>query len=206
MSYTIEPISEREQALRVVAQFEGGMREQDVLVLAYECTEDLFFLHEGAYLPQPGHLETRVHIVEAQSFPDGSIVRLYQLFVESVKSRLDGLSHMHEFHTASCYAELRAQLTERCRWRNAHPFHCRICCGYGVLREPASYDTPGYEGSCPCTEEGLCPLCGSETLNDDLTNCATCNWTYGVTPGEPGVSECDGDYCHYVEHAKQQSV
>jgi len=199
MNYSIEPVPNQKQSLRVVAHLDGHMREQDARLLGYECGEEVFFLHEGEYLMEPGHIEASVHMAVG-GFSDGTMLSIYRAFIESFKGRLDGLSHLHEIHMTSCYAELKGQMIERCNWRHAHPFYCRTCYGYGVLQEIESYDTPGFSGPCVCVEDSICPLCGSGTLIDDGRYCSTCGWTYEVTPGAPYVSECDGDYCRTFQH------
>ncbi len=111
-------------------------------------------------------------------------------------------------HTQFCndrQAKYKAAIAE---YELAHPNYCRKCGGVGGFY--TSYDpsppgvslSPGYmldyDPCSECVEQGKCPVCGQETLNDDGDKCSSCGWNCEddqktAAPVEP---DCE---CWYYE-------
>ena len=77
---------------------------------------------------------------------------------------------------------------------SAHPSYCHHCGGWGVIGGGIpDRDTGDDSGEpCPvCSDNGICPWCGKETLNDDGTACSDLSCGYNYHKG--GIVETD-DY------------
>lgn len=98
-------------------------------------------------------------------------------------------------HTSQClYWQEASQREQKAFW-STYPHACPTCRGWGMIS--GTYDpSPSGVGlssgsitdSDPCSvcvEEGICPLCGEQALDEEGNSCLACSWICGVTEGAP---------------------
>lgn len=111
-------------------------------------------------------------------------------------------------HTEACNKR-QAEYQERlAKYEQEHPHYCRNCQGMGGFL--SQYDpsppgvslSPGYmtdfDPCDDCVNNGKCPVCGQQTVNEDGDHCSECGWDCGENElyAAPQQPECD---CWYYE-------
>lgn len=96
-----------------------------------------------------------------------------------------------ETHSISADKEIERQETLVLKaikqYNKDWPNYCTKCGGWGCWESPATRDEPGDAGPCSCVEDGICPRCGEESINEvkheqegeETEVCISCGWETG---------------------------
>lgn len=97
-------------------------------------------------------------------------------------------------HTDDCRAAA-AKAAARAAYTALHPRFCRTCNGTGSIHYAATRDDPGCDDPCSvCVEQGVCPVCGEQALDDDGNICFACGYDgEHVTAAPDDTWECFGE-------------
>lgn len=102
-------------------------------------------------------------------------------------------------HTVGCLEREKLALAAREEYTGKWPNFCKKCRGWGGFA--STYDpspagvslSPGFMYDfdvCPaCVEEGICPRCGEQSLDEEGNVCSSCGWT-SDDEGLPPMHEC----------------
>ncbi len=105
-------------------------------------------------------------------------------------------------HSEKCKASMAALQAAIDAYQTQWPNFCHTCGGWGAFQTvdsvpygPGSVSMYGSEPCGACIDEGKCPRCGAQALDEDGENCASCGWNWEKTPGCPegpdGPCECE---------------
>ena len=105
-------------------------------------------------------------------------------------------------HTKECQERNERIARERAAWEAAHPKHCKTCNGNGLSVSRGSsvpygatfVSLPDDVDPCSdCTEQGRCPWCGVELIDESRCSRDDCGWHDELAP-PPSEGDCWCDF------------